>query len=236
LTIKDDLVINGADSDKLWFGAGKDMSLYYDGTSGYIKTSEVAASDLHITTGADKTLVLDSPAYEDIQFPIEAGKAPAANYPTYENFTSANIEAYAFSVNDKIQLSSNEPPHGWDEGTLGYAHVHFCLKTAQTTGANRFVKMELIFAYADYNGVWTEQAAMTQEETIPTGSAALKSFLTGFTSTVTLTGLHIGSQIKCRVRRIAATGGTEYADDVYITQVGVHVSKVRIGSRTLSSA
>jgi hypothetical protein len=225
-----------SDSKKILLGAGDDMSLYYDGTSGYIKTSEVAASDLHITTGADKTLVLDSPAYEDIQFPTEPGKVPAANYPTYENFTSANIEAYAFSVNDKLQLSANEPPHGWDEGTLGYAHVHFCLKTAQTSGANQYVKTELIFAYADYNGVWVEQAAITQEETIPTASAQWKSFLTSFASTVTLTGLHVGSQIKCRVRRIAATGGTEYADDVYISQVGVHVAKVRIGSRTLASA
>jgi hypothetical protein len=52
---------------------------------------------------------------------------------------------------------------------------------------------------------------------------------------VTLTGLHIGWQITCRVRRIAATGGTEYADDVYITQVGLHVEMDTIGSRTVSS-
>jgi len=193
------------------------------------------AADLTIGCGTDKTLILEETVYEDIQFPTESGKVPASNYPTYENFTSANIEAYAFSVNDKLQLYANEPPHGWKEGTVGSAHVHFCLKTEQSTGSDRFAKFELIFAYSDYNGVWAEQAAITQETTIPTGAAALQSYLTAFTSTVTLTGLHIGAQIKCRVRRIAATGGTEYADDIYISQVGVHVEKDTLGSRTLSS-
>jgi hypothetical protein len=231
---KDGLTIL-SDAKKLIFGAGSDMSIDYDGTIGNIKTNLIGASDLNIDCGADKTIILNETVYEDIQFPIEAGKIPAANYPTYESFTSANIEAFAFSVDDKIQLQANEPPHGWKEGTVGSAHIHFCLKTAQSTGANRYAKFELIFAYADYNGIWTEQAAITQETTIPTGSAALKSFLTAFTNTVTLTGLHIGAQIKCRVKRIAATGGTEYANDVYISQVGVHVEKDTIGSRTISS-
>lgn len=191
-------------------------------------------SDKNSPSWGDNQFLISS-VWEDIQFPTESGKVPSANYPTYENFTSANIEAYAFSVDDKLQLSANEPPHGWKEGTVGSAHVHFCLKTAQTSGANQFVKLELIFAYADYNGVWTEQAAMTQEETIPTASAQWKSFLPTFSTTVNLTGLHLGSQIKCRVRRIAATGGTEYADDVYISQVGIHVEKNTIGSRTIST-
>jgi hypothetical protein len=52
---------------------------------------------------------------------------------------------------------------------------------------------------------------------------------------VTLTNYEIGSQIKVRVKRIAATGGTEYADDVYITQVGMHLQNERLGSRTESA-
>jgi hypothetical protein len=48
---------------------------------------------------------------------------------------------------------------------------------------------------------------------------------------ITLTNYLIGAQIKCRVKRIAAIGGTEYADDVYITQVGCHLEKTRMGSR-----
>jgi hypothetical protein len=182
----------------------------------------------------DGTLVMNGAAtvWNDMQFSVASGKVPAANFPTFETFTT-NTEAYAFSVDDKIQLGANEPPHGWKEGTVGNAHLHFCIKTAQSSGANRFAKFELIFAYSDVTGIWTEQAAITQETTIPTGAAALQSYLTAFTTTVTLTGLHIGAQVRCRVRRIAATGGTEYADDVYITQVGVHLEEDTIGSRTI---
>lgn len=228
-------VISTTEQLRLGYNASNYLSFTIT-SNNTVTLANAVAADININCGTDKTLVLTESVWEDIQFPIEGGRVPASNYPTYESFTSANIEAFAFSVDDKIQLSSNEPPHGWAEGTVGSAHIHFALKTAQTTGSDRFVKFELIFAYSDYNGVWTEQAAITQEQTIPTASSALKSFLTTFTSTVTLTGLHLGSQIKCCVKRIAATGGTEYADDVYITQVGVHVEKVRIGSRGIGSA
>jgi hypothetical protein len=54
------ILLGKDDSDKAYFGAGYDFSLYYDGTSAYLKTDEVAASDLHLTTGADKSLVLEN--------------------------------------------------------------------------------------------------------------------------------------------------------------------------------
>jgi hypothetical protein len=226
-------VLINSDSNKLTLGAGSDMSIDYDGTQGNIRTDLVAASDLHIDCGTDKTVILDETVWDDLQFVTSTGKVPAANYPTWEAFTT-NTEMYAFSVDDKIQLEANEPMHGWKEGTVGSAHLHFCLKTAQTSGANQYAKFELIFAYSDYNGIWAEQAALTAETTIPTATAAKQSYLLSMGS-VTLTGLHLGSQITCRARRIAATGGTEYADDVYITQVGVHLECDTLGSRTVSS-
>lgn len=222
------------DSEKLLLGGGLDMSAYYDGTDGYIKTSEVAASDLHITCGAAKTLVLDTAVYDDIQFDLASGKVAGANYPTWETFTT-NTAAYAFSVDDYIDLKANEPFHGWSEGTSGVVHVHFALKTAQSTGADRFAKFTAYVAIADVNGAWSEIGPYTAEQTIATGSAALKHFLLDL-GTATLAGYHLGAQIKARIKRIAATGGTEYADDVYITQVGIHTQQVRIGSRSPSAA
>jgi len=51
ITSTGDIVFGSADSDKTYWGAGSDMSIYYDGTDANIKTNEVAASDLKITTG-----------------------------------------------------------------------------------------------------------------------------------------------------------------------------------------
>lgn len=232
VTCNDDFKV-ASDTLGLWTGAGADMKITYNGTAGVIDTSIVAPSDLQVNCGTDKTLILGETVWEDMQFVTSTGKVPAANYPTWEAFTT-NTEMYAFSVDDKIQLETNEPPHGWKEGTVGSAHIHFCLKTGNTSGANQFAKFELIFAYSDYNGIWTEQAALTAETTIPTATSAKQSYLLTV-GNVTLTGLHLGTQITCRARRIAATGGTEYADDVYITQVGVHLEKDTIGSRSITS-
>jgi hypothetical protein len=48
---------------------------------------------------------------------------------------------------------------------------------------------------------------------------------------LTLTGYKVGSQIKVRIKRIAATGGTEYNSHIFITQCGVHLKNDTIGSR-----
>lgn len=218
-----------SDSDKLWFGAGNDMTIWYDGTNGNIKTSDVAASDLVITCGSQKTLSLANTVYEDVQFPIASGKVPAANYPTWETFTT-NTRAYAFSVDDYIDLQADELPHGWSEGTTGHVHLHFAIKTAQNTGTNRYAKFTVYLAAGKEGNAWTELGPFTAEKTIPTGSSALQAFYLDM-GDANLAGYIIGGQLKASVKRIAATGGTEYADDVYITQVGMHVETNTIGSR-----
>ena len=224
----DDVILNGADSDKLWFGAGKDMSLYYDGTSGYIKTSEVAASDLHITTGAAKTLVLDTSVYDDLQFAVSTAKVnPANTAPTWETFTATTSE-YAFSVNDEVDTQANELPHWWKEGTVGNAHLH--ITTKAVPAQEEKAQFTVTFAYADTNEVWVE-APLTAELTIPISTTALTNFYLDL-GDLTLTNYLVGAQIRCRIKRVAKTaGGTEYAGDIFITQCGIHLSKDTMGSR-----
>jgi hypothetical protein len=218
-----------ADNKNLELGAGSDMSMYYDGTNGNIDTDIVAASDLTIDCGAAKTVVLETPVYDDLQFAISAGKVPAANYPDYEAFGTQQRE-YSFDVNDYIDLQANELPHGWVEGSTAEFHLHLWPKTAQNTGANRFAKFTLYISYADTNEVLAE-TSLTAEYTIPDGTAALTHLLLDL-GNLALPNNLIGTQIKLRIKRIAATGGTEYADSIFITQVGSHVQHSRLGSRT----
>ncbi len=154
---------------------------------------------------------------------------PASGEPAWETFTT-NTKEYAFGIDDYIDLQANEIPHWWKEGTDGHMHLHFTIKTAQSTGSNRFAKFSAWVAYADTSEVWVEQAVLTYEATIPTGSSALQSFYLDM-GNVTLTNYLVGVQIKVRIQRIDATGGTEYGDDVYITQIGMHIEKTRLGSR-----
>lgn len=180
--------------------------------------------------GTGHALILINSVYDDIQFSISAGKSPAANYPNWETFTT-NTAEYAFSVDDYIDCQANELAHWWKQGTAGHVHLHFTIKTAQSTGQNRFVKFSVWVAYADTDEVWVEQTVLSAEKTIPTASGALKAFYLDIGDAI-LTDYLIGGQIKLRVKRIAATGGTEYADDIYITQVGIHIEKDTLGSRT----
>ena len=172
-------------------------------------------------------LIRSGRVYEDIQFAVDIGKVPASNAPTWEAFTT-NTSEYAFDIDDYIDLQSQEMPHWWDEGTELEAHVHITNKTAQATGADRFVKLTLYLAYADGGAAWTEHAALSAELTIPTGTAAKTNHYLSVASFTWAVG--IGTQVKARIKRIAATGGTEYADDVYFTQVGLHAIVNSMGS------
>ena len=230
LEVGDDIHV--LDSNNYYSGTGNDMGMYYDGTNGNIDTDLVAPSDLYIDCGTDKTIVLEETVWDDMQFSVATGKVPAANFPSWEALTT-NTYGYAFGVDELIDLEANEPSHGWKEGTNGSVHIHFAPKTAQSSGANRFVKFTVYISYADVNEVWTE-TSVTAEYTIPTGTSA-KTHLLLTTGTLTLTNNLIGTQLTARVKRIAATGGTEYADDVFITQVGIHLEHDTVGSRSVST-
>ena len=199
-----------------------------------LDSSYTAATDLTITCGTAKTLALTTVVYEDVQFGVSGAKVPAANYPTWETFT-ANTNEYSFTVNDYIDAAANEVPHSWVEGTKGDAHLHLAIKTAQNAGADRFAKFSLTFSISDPSQagtkVWTELTALIGEVTIPNGAAALTGYYLDM-GDLTLTGYKVGTQVKVRIKRIAATGGTEYGANVFITQCGVHFQKDTIGSRT----
>ena len=88
-------------------------------------------------------------------------------------------------------------------------------------------------AYADVDEVWTE-TSLTAELTIPTGTADRTHLILSMGS-LSLTNNDIGTQIKPRIKRIAATGGTEYPNHIFLSQLGMHVEQNTIGSRGLFS-
>lgn len=220
------------DSEPLYFGTGADMSIDYDGTNGNIKTDLVAASDLHIDCGTDKTIVLDESVWEDIQFAIGDGRVGVANFPDWDDFTTDTKE-YKFAVDDYIDLGANEMAHWWKEGTAVYPHLHITTDGANTSGSSQWVKFTVYIAYADTNEVWTE-TSMDIEKEIVNGTADMKHLL-ATNSSLALTNNLIGTQVKIRVKRIAATSGTEYPNHIFVTQVGFHAELDTMGSRTISS-
>jgi len=193
-----------------------------------IKTDTTAPTDLTITTGAAKTLVLGTSVFDDLQFQVSYAKTNPANVaPSWETFTATTSE-YAFSIDDEVDTAANELPHWWKEGTVGNAHLH--ITTKGVPAQEQKAQFTVTFAYADTNEVWVEQA-LTAELTIPISTTALTNFYLDL-GDLTFTNYLIGAQVKCRIKRVAKTaGGTEYVGDIFITQVGIHLEKIRIGSR-----
>jgi len=197
-----------------------------------IKTDTAAATDLTIATGTDKTLVLAESVWDDIQFATATGKVPAANYPDFDTLTT-NTKEYKFTIDDYIDLEANELAHWWKEGTTVYPHVHVALNGANTSGSSQYAKFTVYFAYADTSEVWTETSDTIEIE-IPTGTADLTHLL-GSGTGVALANNKIGSQIKIRLKRIAATTGTEYPNHIFVTQTGLHAEKDTMGSRQIGA-
>jgi len=208
-------------------------TFYYDGTSGNIDTDLVAPSDLVVDCGTDKTLVLEESVWNDIQFNIETGRVGAANFPDWDTTFTANTGAYKFDVNDFIDLGAQEMLHDWKEETSIYFHVHTALDGANASGSSQYAKFTVYVAYADEDGVFTETNKDIEIE-IPTGTADL-THLFGAASALAMTGLTIGTQMNIRLKRIAATTGTEYPNHIFVTQVGIHYEVDTLGSRQIGT-
>jgi hypothetical protein len=218
------ILLGADDSDKTFWGAGFDFSAYYDGASAYLKTDEVAASDLHITTGAAKTVVYDTSVWEDLNFdPVRSG-GPASTRP--DEVTINNVFHKEFtSANNQLCGSGQEVPHNYKLGTVLNPHAHIFLKSGEsagTTGVTFTVYWELRQSTGTTSGSVTMSATSAQLGTTAGANALLISGNTFAGSA------ELGAQLSLTIARTAGDAG-----DVIVTTYGVHYEKDTPGSRTI---
>jgi len=222
---------DGPSSDYIFIGAA--WNGLDSGRIPRTRTTEIqSGSDLRITCGAGHTFTLTNTVYNDLQFAVSQGKVPDVSAPNWETFTT-NTSEYAFDVDEYIDLEAQEMPHSWKEGTSGDVHLRCAIKTANSSGSSQYAKFTAYVAYVNHQAVWTE-ATLTSELTIPNGAAALQSYYLDI-GDLSLTNNVLGSMAKIKIKRIAATGGTEYASSVFISQVGIHLQCDTMGSRSEAS-
>jgi hypothetical protein len=168
--------------------------------------------------------------WDDLQFPIASGKVPASNFPDFEALTT-NTQAFAFEVGEYIDLQANEPSHGWKEGTSAEFHLHIATKSA--IAGESAARFEIIIAHATPTGVFIETSLSANY--LFSDPLAKQHFYVDIGS-LPLTGYLIGTQLLCRVKRVAETTAFgEYGDEIFITQVGAHLEYDSTGSRTEST-
>jgi hypothetical protein len=197
-----------------------------------IKTDTSAATDLTITTGAAKTLVLATSVYNDINFSVGRGKIGGAS-PNWQPFcTDTHNNAYQFDINEWIDLGSAEMLHNWKEGTTITPHVHIVLSAA--LAAEEKVKFQLYYSIGDGDELMSAEASVVGEATIANGTAARTHVRIDF-GTIALPTYKIGAMIICQLWRVAkSAGGTELSDEPFVVNVGLHYEIDTLGSRSIA--
>lgn len=220
------------DSMLHYFGTGNDMSIGYNGTQGDIKTDLVAASDLHIDCGTDKTVVLDETVWDDLPpVPLITSKV-GANSPTPTTFVG-NIQQYTFDATNDEVFGATEITHQYKEGTDIEVHVHWATNGLEVGSAA--VKWELEYTTADGDGsapfayAFAGSTVISAETTIPANTPDRSHIITTL-GTITGVAAKIGAYICWRFRRIASTG-TAPAADPFGLAIGFHVEQDTLGSR-----
>lgn len=226
-----------ADAAKAYYGTGDDMTIWYDGTDGNIKTSDVAASDLVVTCGAGKTIELANTVYDDLPpVPILSAKL-GSTAPTLATFVTPT-EQYTFDATNDYVIGSTEVTHKYKEGTDISAHIHWA--TNGVDAGDTGVKWQLDYTIANsdeaapFSSAFGASVTLTIDTLIPGGTADRSHILSVFSPIITGTSVKIGAYIVWKLSRIASATAAPAADPFGLA-VGFHVQMDTIGSRTVST-
>ena len=225
----------GADNSKVYWGAGNDISIYYDGTDAYIKTDEVAASDLNVDCGTNKTLELQTVVYEDLQVSISNVRIPTANAPTERLYNHGIVGGVTFPV---LGFALNEyfyfdlqTSHSMKLSTILDNHFHYMTPTDGT--GDRF-KFQLDVIVAPINGTWSAPTGTPFTTEVTMSADLSNSHKIQDIADIPASNTTVSTIYKCKFTRIAASQD-EYAGEVYIEFTDSHYQKNTMGSRQESA-
>lgn len=226
------------DNNKIKLGTGKDVEIYYDNANLVIDSSIIAASDLNIQCGTDKTLELQETVWKDINIGGVNLARPAASQPDEDEFvdeggSDTGITTLAFAVGEKAS-SSLEMQHDYKEGTNFVVHVHW-QGIAAPTGTDN-VQWRLTYVLARDGTTLDSATIVDSPDTVFDTQYECKRTdivtIDGSTAGVNGGAVLIGDQLLFTLERVAATGDA-YAGDALIATVGIHYEIDTLGSRQI---
>jgi hypothetical protein len=192
-----------------------------------VKTDSLAPTDLTIVTGAEKTMVLETPVYDDIiiqAINLRVGGSP----PTFDAFTT-NIYGLRFiNGNTDIVYGSFEIPHDYKEGTDLEIHLHWS-PSSTDTGA---CVWNFVYSLAAMGtGAFGTEVTLTMTQA---GSGVVRKH-----QYVSGNALILGANIKIGhiiIFALSRPSGDAFTGDAFLHSVGCHYQLDRMGSRTINAA
>jgi hypothetical protein len=227
LTVADDANIIGT------------LNLSADAT---IKTDSVSARDLVIVTGAQKTIILDTPVFEDLRVPVTSTTKSGSKDPHFSVFKtnglgSQGVFSYWFDASAEEELYFTvQIPHSYKLNTTIVPHVHWTPSIiADGTPANQVVRWGLEYTWADKGQTFGNTIIIYTTTHYPADAnvVAGKHYYSAF-STLTPTataGQDVSSMLICRVFRDATSLSDNYEQDAGMFEIDFHYGIDTIGSR-----
>jgi hypothetical protein len=208
------------DSEKIRLGTGQDVDMYYDGTNMYLETDKVAASDLKLDCGTDKTIELVETVWDDMR--IVPGNFDRAGItdPTIvayaPNGGAISTYLYEFQLNDIAYFTAG--PRGNEEN-------------------GKTVGWKLDYTWANINGNFGSMATLDLSDACD--GTDHKHQMTPDVS-ITGTNMGISSMLICNIKR-TDTGtddtwvGTASGELPMLLEIDFHYEIDTLGSRQIST-
>jgi hypothetical protein len=216
------------DNGKFLWGAGDDCSIYYDGTDMNIKTNEVAASDLLVDCGTNKTVELQHAVWDDLRVPITSIRLGGVRPPTETAYRGGLVAAFS-SVSDNTIYFDAQLPHTYKQGTDIKVHIHWTLPTAGAGAGAENVKWDLTYSWQNIDGgTWPVESTATV--TIDVQNFNADTHEVDGIATLSGTGKNISSMLICSLTRDVSVAN-DYGDDAYLVEVDFHYEIDTQGSR-----
>jgi hypothetical protein len=184
----------------------------------------------YATFERDGTLVFNGDAtyWVDISFPVII-RTTGANIPTIANMTST-IAAPQWAIGDTTMTEGTELIHAWKEGSTVEWHLHMI--TNGTDGTNRYVKWEILWSWADKDGILASPITTAAEILIPANTPSLTHIMCDI-GPYALSSAHIIAHVFPRLSRVALTTGglTGPSHNPWCWMLQMHAECDTLGSR-----
>ncbi len=190
-----------------------------------IKTDGTSARDLTITTGAQKTILLSTPVYDDMQISMANVKTPASSAPTWTPYKGSEVPAFSKTATNVLYFSA-QMPHSYDEGTNIEFHIHVAYPD---NGAGNSV-WYMTYSWANIDGAFP---AASNSGNVIVASPATADYHDdpSIVASINGAGKTISSVLLCSISRLGGDGSDDYDNVIYLVSGDFHYQKDTIGSR-----
>lgn len=199
--------------------------LYLNGDA-IIETDKTSARDLIITTGANQTMVLTTPVWDDLQISMANAKNPASSSPTWFPYQSSEVPAFSKTATNVLYFSA-QMSHTYKEGSDIQFHIHIAYPD---NGAGSSV-WYFTYSWANIDGTFP---AASNSGNVVVVSPAVANYHDDpeIIATISGVGKTISSVLVCSISRLGGDGSDGYDNVIYLVSGDFHFQKNTIGSRT----